>query len=66
MSVVVMALKILNIITLICFNDQGTRINLQMNDSVKLFVNRISTPDEESLDQMIVVHPSYDGTSIIS
>ena len=50
-----------NIITLMCSNDQGTRMNI---DSVKFFVNRTSTPDEMSLDQMIVVHPSEDETSI--
>ena len=53
-----------NVITLMCFNDQDTKINLQTNDSVKLFVNRTRTPDEESLDQMVQVHASEDGMSI--
>ena len=50
-----------NIITLTCLNDQGTKMTI---DSIKFFVNRTSTPDEQSLDQMVVVHPSEDRTNI--
>ena len=60
--------RTINSITLFCFNEDGIKINLEMNTSVRLFVNRTDGPTSMDLEQMgvRVVKSETDVTFIIT